>query len=153
MKRSLLILPLSFICLSACTKASVDYCKYAEIKRDYSFLGTGQGITGCEVVKSESKKMDLMGQKVIGHGAELKLKIEQVEYECESKQERECNISLKAASCIKENGKSVNACKYPDAKVVTAKGKFIKEIRRKIELVQEDGGQNRIDVVSNKGLK
>lgn len=159
MKKSF-ILSLMLLSLVACTKGggsansgSVDYCKYAEAKPDRGFLYGGQGIAGCEVVKSESKKADMMGQKVVGHRVELKLKIEQLEDDCDSQQGQDCNVRLKEKSCIKENGKAVSFCKYPDAKVITKKGTFIKEMKRGLELLEEDGGQHKVQITANKELK
>jgi hypothetical protein len=154
------IFGLILIGLPACTERgasasgeAIDYCRYATSKPEHIFLYGGQGIAGCEVLKSEVKKMDMMGQKLIGHRAEIKLKIEQIEDDCTSKQGLACNVLQKEKSCIRENGKAANFCKYPDAKIVTKKGTFIKEMKRGLELLQEDGGKQRVDVVSNKELK
>lgn len=158
---------LVFLNFVACTKSigtvgsnsvgsySIDYCKYAKTNPENGrhFLYGGQGIAACEVVKSESKKTDVMGQKIIGHRAELKLKIEQIEDDCESKQGLDCNVRLNQKSCIKENGQAVSFCKYPDAKIITKKGTFIKEMKRGLELLEEDGGQHKVQVMMNKELK
>lgn len=159
MKKSF-ILSLTFLSLVACTKGknsagsdSIDYCKYAQTNPASIFTYGGQGVAACELVKSESKKADMMGQKVIGHAVELKLKIEQLEDNCNSKQGLDCNVRQNQKSCIKENGKPVDFCKYPDAQIITKKGTFIKEMKRGLELVEEDGGQHRVQVVTNKELK
>lgn len=155
MKKSLLILPFVLLSLVSCTKniPAVDYCKYAPVgwNGDGYISHSDQEIVECEVIKSESKKAEVMGVKLIAHAAELKFKIQQKKDECHSKKGILCN-TLKR-DCIMEDGKAADFCKYPDKKIINAKGAIIKEMRRHIELAQQPEGEYKVDVMVNKQLK
>lgn len=134
MKKFLLLI--SVLAFAGCNKAAVvknDFCKYARTKPQYDFVYIGEDITGCEVVSSESKEGDMLGQKIVGHKVTLKVKVERIEDDCDSKQGLNCN--LLGRDCIMENGQKAKFCKYPDAVVREKKG-AVREVMRSLELVQ-----------------
>lgn len=158
---------IAFFSLAACTKnagsantKTIDFCNYAKVKGTLdqyngaavSLYGS-QGISKCEVISNESEKIEDLGFKVIHHKVKLKLKIDQVVDDCDSKQGLDCNVRLKKESCIKENGVAVDFCKYPDAKVRTAKGTFIREEKRSLDIYQEENGGPKLQVIKNIELK
>lgn len=144
-----LMIVLSVVACKSAAQTKNDYCKYARSKPLYDFIYLGEEITGCEVLKAESKEGDLLGQKFIGHSVKLKLKIERVSDDCDSKQGLNCN--LLGRDCIMENGKKANFCKYPDAVVREKKG-AVREVMRSLELVQNKG-ESAMSVFKNVEVK
>ncbi len=150
MKKLLLgMILLSFFSCNKNAVSDVDYCKFARVRATYDFMLEGEEVKGCEILSKESKEGDFLGQKLMAHQVKMKVNIEQVVDSCNSSQGLNCNLLNK--NCIMDNGKKANFCKYPDAKVVTAKGAK-RQLTREIVLF-EDPKTHQMSVAQNNELK
>lgn len=126
-----------------------EFCNYANVKPQYEYLFEGQEIKKCEVLSFESQEQVVLEEKVMGHQAKIKLVIEQTKDDCISARAMRCGM-LKEG-CIKEGDQNADSCKYPDAKVQTAKG-TVREQTRNI-ILASDKDLNRFEVLSNTEVK